>query len=157
MAARILDGKAVAEEIRAEVAPTVAAFAAKAGRPPGLGIVLVGVALFLAVEVSSLLLGEAAPPEITEATIAAARKYREIDKVLNVVTMQQGPGEVLVHIKVAFQPRLTIEDVCRVINEFERTLRDSRSEVRWVFVEPDIEKTESQRAVKRDAVAAGGR
>jgi methylenetetrahydrofolate dehydrogenase (NADP+) / methenyltetrahydrofolate cyclohydrolase len=42
MAARVLDGTAVANQIRAEVAPAVAAFTAKMGRPPGLGIVLVG-------------------------------------------------------------------------------------------------------------------
>jgi methylenetetrahydrofolate dehydrogenase (NADP+)/methenyltetrahydrofolate cyclohydrolase len=42
MAARLLDGVAVANQIRGEVAPAVAAFTAKAGRPPGLGIVLVG-------------------------------------------------------------------------------------------------------------------
>jgi len=41
-AARVLDGAAVAREIRSEVAPAVADFTAKAGRPPGLGIVLVG-------------------------------------------------------------------------------------------------------------------
>jgi methylenetetrahydrofolate dehydrogenase (NADP+)/methenyltetrahydrofolate cyclohydrolase len=42
VAARVLDGIAVAHEIRGEVAPAVAAFTARAGRPPGLGIVLVG-------------------------------------------------------------------------------------------------------------------
>jgi methylenetetrahydrofolate dehydrogenase (NADP+)/methenyltetrahydrofolate cyclohydrolase len=42
MSARTLDGVAVANAIRAELAPQVAAFAARAGRPPGLGIVLVG-------------------------------------------------------------------------------------------------------------------
>ena len=42
MAARVLDGAAVANAIRAEVAPAVAAFTERAGRPPGLGIVLVG-------------------------------------------------------------------------------------------------------------------
>jgi methylenetetrahydrofolate dehydrogenase (NADP+)/methenyltetrahydrofolate cyclohydrolase len=42
MPARILDGAAVAAEIRAELAPAVAAFTSRAGRPPGLGIVLVG-------------------------------------------------------------------------------------------------------------------
>ena len=42
MAARVLDGVAVGNQIRAEVAPAVAAFTRKAGRPPGLGIVLVG-------------------------------------------------------------------------------------------------------------------
>jgi methylenetetrahydrofolate dehydrogenase (NADP+)/methenyltetrahydrofolate cyclohydrolase len=42
MAARVLDGAAVANAIRTEVGPAVAAFTARAGRPPGLGIVLVG-------------------------------------------------------------------------------------------------------------------
>jgi len=42
MAARLLDGTAVANQIRAESAPAVAAFTARAGRPPGLAIVLVG-------------------------------------------------------------------------------------------------------------------
>ncbi len=41
-AARRLDGAAVAAVIRAEVQPGVEAFTARAGRPPGLGIVLVG-------------------------------------------------------------------------------------------------------------------
>ncbi len=42
MPARLLDGVAVANQIRAEVAPEVEAFRARVGRPPGLGIVLVG-------------------------------------------------------------------------------------------------------------------
>src|ERR1043165_3681735 len=42
MPARLLDGTAVAAQLRAEVAPSVAEFTRRAGRPPGLGIVLVG-------------------------------------------------------------------------------------------------------------------
>jgi methylenetetrahydrofolate dehydrogenase (NADP+) / methenyltetrahydrofolate cyclohydrolase len=42
MPARVLDGVAVANQIRAELAPAVQEFSARAGRPPGLGIVLVG-------------------------------------------------------------------------------------------------------------------
>jgi methylenetetrahydrofolate dehydrogenase (NADP+)/methenyltetrahydrofolate cyclohydrolase len=42
MAARVLDGTAIADAIRAEVRPGVDAFAARRGRPPGLGIILVG-------------------------------------------------------------------------------------------------------------------
>src|SRR5260221_11728138 len=42
MPARLLDGVAIGQQIRSEVAPAVAAFTKKAGRPPGLGIVLVG-------------------------------------------------------------------------------------------------------------------
>jgi methylenetetrahydrofolate dehydrogenase (NADP+)/methenyltetrahydrofolate cyclohydrolase len=42
MAARIIDGTAIAADIRTAAMPQVKAFAAEAGRPPGLGIVLVG-------------------------------------------------------------------------------------------------------------------
>ena len=42
MAARILDGTAIAAQIRAEVTPGIDAFTSRVGRPPGLGIVLVG-------------------------------------------------------------------------------------------------------------------
>jgi len=111
-----------------------------------IGAVLVAVAVFLAVELSSLLLGEAAAPEIAEAAHATARELPELQSVLNVMTMQQGPGEVLVHVKLAFVPRLDIESACRVINDFEARLRKARSEVRWVFVEPDIPFAEPKRA-----------
>jgi methylenetetrahydrofolate dehydrogenase (NADP+) / methenyltetrahydrofolate cyclohydrolase len=42
MPARILDGTAVANQIREELRPRVAGFTARVGRPPGLGIVLAG-------------------------------------------------------------------------------------------------------------------
>ena len=42
MTARLLDGNALAAQIRADIQPRVAAFTARHGRPPGLGIVLVG-------------------------------------------------------------------------------------------------------------------
>jgi methylenetetrahydrofolate dehydrogenase (NADP+)/methenyltetrahydrofolate cyclohydrolase len=42
MSARLLDGTAIGTAIRTAALPAVQAFTAKAGRPPGLGIVLVG-------------------------------------------------------------------------------------------------------------------
>jgi divalent metal cation (Fe/Co/Zn/Cd) transporter len=108
-----------------------------------IGLVLVGVAVFLATEVSSLLLGESADPEIDEAARKTAAEIGNMERVLNIVTMQQGPGEVLVHVKIAFVPGLPIEDVCQSINDFEMELRKARPEVRWVFVEPDIPKSPS--------------
>jgi cation diffusion facilitator family transporter len=122
-----------------------------------IGVVLVGVAVFLAKEVSSLLLGEAADPDVVEAARAIVTEMPELEKVLNIVTMQQGPGEVLVHIKISFTPpTLTIEEACAVINEFELRLRKARPEVRWVFVEPDSPKTPSQLAAKRREARASG-
>jgi methylenetetrahydrofolate dehydrogenase (NADP+) / methenyltetrahydrofolate cyclohydrolase len=42
MAARVLDGQTLAQRMREEIAPQVAAFTKQHGRPPALGIVLVG-------------------------------------------------------------------------------------------------------------------
>ena len=42
MTARVLDGQALAARMQEEIKPRVAAFAARHGRPPGLGILLVG-------------------------------------------------------------------------------------------------------------------
>jgi methylenetetrahydrofolate dehydrogenase (NADP+)/methenyltetrahydrofolate cyclohydrolase len=42
VSARFLDGTAIASEIRTAALPALQAFSARAGRPPGLGIVLVG-------------------------------------------------------------------------------------------------------------------
>jgi methylenetetrahydrofolate dehydrogenase (NADP+)/methenyltetrahydrofolate cyclohydrolase len=42
MSARLLDGTAIGQHIRAEVRPAVDAFTSRAGRPPGIALVLVG-------------------------------------------------------------------------------------------------------------------
>jgi cation diffusion facilitator family transporter len=113
-----------------------------------IGLVLVGVAVFLGAEVSSLLLGESADPDIGIVAGEVARTIPEMEKVLNTLTMQQGPGEVLVHMKIAFVATIGVEDACRAINVFEERLRKARPDVRWVFVEPDVPKTASQLAPK---------
>jgi cation diffusion facilitator family transporter len=106
-----------------------------------IGLVLVGVAIFLATEVSSLLLGERADPEIDIIARKLALEVPEMDRVLNTLTMQQGPGEVLVHIKIAFAAEIRVEQACHAINHFEELLRKARPEVKWVFVEPDVPKS----------------
>jgi cation diffusion facilitator family transporter len=103
-----------------------------------IGLVLVGVAIFLAVEVKSLLLGESADPDIAKAVHEIANDHSDITKVLHLVTLQQGPGEVIVMLKLAFNTGMQIEQVCESINGFEAKLRAARPEVRWCFVEPDV-------------------
>ena len=123
-----------------------------------IGLVLVGVAAFLAVEVSSLLIGEAADPEVVECAKQIVKDLPDLDQVLNIVTMQQGPGEVLVHMKSAVNPTITVERCCDLINEFEARFRKERPECRWVYVEPDTVKTQSEleRAKKPGSPVAAG-
>ena len=104
-----------------------------------IGLLLIGVALFLAREVMSLLVGEAADPIIEKQARDIVVTSPELKELLNVITIQQGPGEVLVALKVKIESRLTADQVCEAINAFERELRSRCPEVRWCFVEPDLE------------------
>lgn len=105
------------------------------------GLVLVAVAVFLAVEVKSLLVGEAADPTIKQAADELARVDTRVHHVISIITMQQGPGEVLVAVKLACEPGLTAVDVSALINEFESRLRGACPEAKWIYVEPDLSGT----------------
>ena len=103
-----------------------------------IGLVLVGVAVFLAREVQSLLVGESADAHIHAAVIAAAVEHPHILTVLDLITVQQGPGEVMVAVKVFMTPTLTFVEAAHAINVFEGAVRARAPEVAWLFVEPDV-------------------
>ncbi|HUJ59279.1 MAG TPA: cation diffusion facilitator family transporter [Kofleriaceae bacterium] len=102
-----------------------------------IGLVLVGVATFLAREVKSLLVGEAADPAICGHVAELAAELPDIQRVFNVITIQQGPGEILVAAKLEMQPGLDTARIVATINELERRLKDRAPDVRWSFIEPD--------------------
>lgn len=103
-----------------------------------IGLVLIFVAAFLAFEVKSLLLGEAADEAVGEAAIELVTKVALFERVIHLRTAQQGAGEVLVAIKVAVPPTAAMSEVAAAIDEYERLLRAAHPEVRWCFVEPDV-------------------
>jgi cation diffusion facilitator family transporter len=103
-----------------------------------IGVVLVGVAVFLAVEVKSLLVGESADPEIEQAVRDILREHPKLEQLLEIITVQQGPGEVLVALKIGFAKDLTSEEISVAIDQFEAALRRRRPEAKWCFVEPDL-------------------
>jgi divalent metal cation (Fe/Co/Zn/Cd) transporter len=102
------------------------------------GLVLVWVAWFLARKVRSLLLGERADPEVEAAVRAAAAGDPRIRGVLRLITVQQGPGEVMIAVKLRLDDALTCGDAVAVINDFEQRVRAGMPDVKWQFVEPDV-------------------
>jgi cation diffusion facilitator family transporter len=116
------------------------------------GLVLVGVAVFLAVEVKSLLVGEAADPEISQAAIEAASTDKRIDRIVSCITMQQGPGEVIVALKFKCDPSLNANDLSLLINDLEARLREKRPEAKWIFCEPDLHEHTSTSVPRMNAV-----
>lgn len=102
-----------------------------------IGGVLVLVATFLAREVKSLLVGEAADPALVQSFEELAELDPNVDRVLNVLTLQQGPGEIIVAAKLQFRPGMDTDTLVEAINAFERALKAKVPEVRWSFIEPD--------------------
>ncbi len=101
------------------------------------GVVLVGVAFFLAFEVKSLLVGEAADDEVTRAVKDAATASKHIGEVLRLITVQQGPGEIMVACKVRLESEISGKEMVAAINAFERDVKARCPAVVWSFVEPD--------------------
>lgn len=103
-----------------------------------IGAVLIAVAVFLAVEVKSLLLGEAADPVLLSVLDRVAKQDPNITGVLRAITVQQGPGEVLVACKLAFRDGVSGKEMIEAINTFEVRIQEVHPEIKWCFVEPDI-------------------
>jgi cation diffusion facilitator family transporter len=103
-----------------------------------IGVILIGVAVFLAVEVKSLLVGESADPAIERAIRELLPAHPHMIELLHVITIQQGPGEVMVAFKVRVAAALTADEVCAALNDFEAALQARCPEVRWCFAEPDL-------------------
>lgn len=103
------------------------------------GVVLVAVAGGLARKVKSLLLGERADPEVDAVVHEAAKADARIQQVLRMITVQQGPGEVMIAVKLRIEPTITSAQVVELINAFEQRVRAKLPDVKWQFVEPDTE------------------
>jgi cation diffusion facilitator family transporter len=104
----------------------------------GIGLLLVLVAIVLAVETKSLLLGESAVDE-QEALIEAALADSDgIGEILNMRTLHVGPEELLIAVKIAVTDTESAADVARAINSAEVRIRAAVPGARYVFIEPDI-------------------
>lgn len=102
-----------------------------------IGAVLVGVAIFLAREIKGLLVGEAADPALIKAAEELASADPDVEKVVRILSVQQGPGEILVAMKLKFRSGLETNQLVDTINKFERALEARIPEVKWSFIEPD--------------------
>lgn len=106
-----------------------------------IGVLLGAVALVLAVEMKSLLIGEAAsPPDVEK--IRTALVDGEITRVIHLRTVHIGPEDVLVAAKVAFPPDADMAQVASGINAAEQRVRAAVPLVSLMYLEPDVYRAE---------------
>jgi cation diffusion facilitator family transporter len=103
-----------------------------------IGALLVVVAAILAVEMRSLLLGEAASPDVERRIVEAMESGDNVCRVIHIRTEHLGPEDLLVAAKLEFDGDLSTQELADVINEVEASVRDEVPEARVIYLEPDV-------------------
>jgi cation diffusion facilitator family transporter len=103
-----------------------------------IGSLLIGVALVLVTEMGSLLVGEAARPEVRQRIGAAIEAFPKVRRCIHLRTDHLGPDEIMVAAKVEFDPDLTVAQLAAAIDELEVEIRAVEPRAAFVFVEPDV-------------------
>jgi cation diffusion facilitator family transporter len=102
-----------------------------------IGILLMVVAVLIARDTHSLLLGEAATPEMERAAQRATEEVAGVRRVTQLLTMHLGPDFIVLAMKVAFAPDINLERLEETINEIERRIREENPAMKKIFIEPD--------------------
>jgi cation diffusion facilitator family transporter len=102
-----------------------------------IGLLLVVIAVILARETKSLLLGEAATPEHV-AAIRAALVGDGVPEVIHLRTMHLGPEDLLVAAKIAVPAASSAADVAAAIDAAEARVRSAVPLARLIYLEPDL-------------------
>ena len=103
-----------------------------------IGTLLIVIALVLASETKSLLLGEAAGPEAVAAIRAALVDGATVTGVIHMRTLHLGPEELLVAAKIAVRHDDTAAQVALAIDAAESRIRQAVPIARVIYLEPDI-------------------
>ncbi len=103
-----------------------------------IGVLLVAIAVILAVEMKSLLIGESATPADIAAIKRAITEGHEVERIIHMKTLHIGPEELLVAAKLAVRHDDTAADVARHINAIEGRIRSAVPIARAIYLEPDL-------------------
>ncbi|WP_309056009.1 cation diffusion facilitator family transporter [Streptomyces sp.] len=112
-----------------------------------IGVLLILIAIVLAAETKSLLLGEAAGVDEVKKIEGAVVDGTTVTRLIHMRTLHLGPEELLVAAKIAVRHDDTAGDVANAINAAEERIRAAVPIARVIYLEPDV---------YSEAAAAGG-
>lgn len=101
-----------------------------------IGLLLIVVAVFVAVEVKAMLIGQSADPRVAAEMKAFLEARPEMARVFHLITLQLG-SDVMVSVKVQVAGAQTASQLVESINTVEKAFRARYPQVRWSFFEPD--------------------
>ncbi len=109
----------------------------------GIGSVLIGlllgvIAVILATEMKSLLIGESASPADQDAIRAAITGAPSVRHLIHLRTEHLGPEDLLVGAKIDFDPSLTLAELATTIDAVEVEIRTAVPLATVIYLEPDV-------------------
>ena len=103
-----------------------------------IGIILAVVAFFLGNETRSLLIGESADPKLIYKINHILRDEENIERVIHMRSLQLGPEDILLAVKIEFNQRLNTKEISNLINGIEAEIRSEFPIIKKIYIEPDI-------------------
>ena len=121
-----------------------------------IGLVLGGIAMLLARESKSLLIGESASGELAQSIMDIAAKNPAVHRVNGMLTAQLAPDQILVALSLEFADNVRVPELEERVVEIERSIRAQHSEVTALFVKPQTPKTFSDARRNRFGIEGDG-
>ncbi len=106
-----------------------------------IGLLLGAIAVVLAIESKSLLIGESATPESDRRIRAAIEAAPEVRRIIHLRTLQLGPEEILLATKLDLDAP-DVAELAATIDRVETRIRDAVPTVGLIYIEPDLYRTE---------------
>ena len=106
-----------------------------------IGAVLAVVAVLLARESKSLLIGERADHGLSESILRVASEVPSVHRANGLITVQLAPDQVLVALSLEFADDLRTPEIEQAVLAVEKSVRAAHSEVVTLFIKPQTEKT----------------
>jgi cation diffusion facilitator family transporter len=120
----------------------------------GIGVLLVAIAIVLAIEMKSLLIGEAAGVRELADIRSAIEGAPFVERLIHLRTQHLGPDELLVGAKIELHAELSFAQVAKAINSVESLLRTQVPSARVIYLEPDVA-TETDTGVRAEGPSPG--
>ncbi|MGZ5407013.1 MAG: cation diffusion facilitator family transporter [Aeromicrobium sp.] len=103
-----------------------------------IGVLLIVVAIVLAIEVKSLLVGESASHESIARMRGAIEGTAGVSRIIHMKTLHVAPEELLVAVKIGIDESATAGDIATTIDTVELNLRAAEPMAHNVYIEPDV-------------------
>jgi divalent metal cation (Fe/Co/Zn/Cd) transporter len=103
-----------------------------------IGVLLVLIAVFLTIEMKSMLIGESALDSDILAIKKALEESPSVVRVIDLRTQHIGPEELLVAAKVEFSSSMTSVDLAAAIDGAEASIRSAVPYAHRIYLEPDV-------------------